>query len=164
MKWTFSGRFVDTNLDRPRWRFTANYRLHQRLQIGAEFNLKAEEVGPLLTLFLLTETEKRPAFFLGTSSDRIGSPRGEQAYYGTFSKYLPFLHTSFYGSINYSEWDEAVNFPFGVAIEFGKGFSFRPMYDGARSHLLLNYFASNYGVSLIYAWLEKAGISVSIGL
>jgi hypothetical protein len=27
-------------MDRPQWRFTANYRLHQRLQVGVELNPK----------------------------------------------------------------------------------------------------------------------------
>lgn len=155
---------MDTNLDRPRWRFTLNYRIHQRLQAGVELNPQAEEIGPLLTLFLLTETEERPALFLGTSSDRIGSPAGEQSYFATVSKYLPLLRTSLYGSLNYSEWDEGFNLPFGASFELGKGVSFRPMYDGERSHLLVNYFATQYGVSLMYVWLEKAGVSLSIGI
>ena len=159
----FSARFVDTALDRPRWRFTANYRVNHRLQIGAELNPKAEEIGPLFTLFLFTETEMRPALFLGTSSDRIGSPSGKQSYYGTVSKYLPDLRTTIYGSVNYSEWDEAVNFPVGVGFEVGKGFSVRPMYDGDRGHLMFNYFADRYGVSLMAVWFETMGISLSAG-
>jgi hypothetical protein len=159
----FSGRFVDTEQERPRWRFTANYRLDHRLQVGIEYNPKVEEVGPLFTLFVLTESEKRPALFLGTSSDRIGSPAGTQSYFATTSKYFPFLRASIYASLNYSEWDEALNFPIGAGIELGKGFSIRPMYDGERSHLLLNYFAGQAGLSLMYVWLEKFGVSVSAG-
>ena len=105
-------------MDRPRWRFTLNYRIHHRIQAGIEFNPKAEEIGPLFTLFLLTETEKRPALFLGTSSDRIGSPSGKQSYYATISKYLPFLHASFYGSLNYSEWDDAVNGKYLLTVAY----------------------------------------------
>ena len=116
-----------------------------------------------MTLFLLTETETRPALFLGTSSDRIGSPAGEQSYFATVSKYIPRLRTSFYGSLNYSEWDGKFNIPFGVGVELGKGFSFRPMYDGDRGHVMLNYFATQYGASLMYVWLETMGISFSLG-
>lgn len=155
---------MDTELDRPQWRFTVNYRLHNRLQVGIEANPKAEEIGPLFTLFLLTETEKRPALFLGTSSDRIGSPAGEQSYFATASKYLPLLRSSFYGSLNYSEWDETFNFPFGMTVELGKGLSFRPMYDGNRSHLMFNYFTANYGISAMYVWLDTLGVSLSAGL
>jgi len=150
-------------LARPQWRFTANYSLHQRLQVGVELNPKAKELGPLLTLFLLTETETRPALFLGTSSDRIGSPAGEQSYFATLSKYIPRLRASFYGSLNYSQWDGKFNIPVGLGLELGKGFSFRPMYDGDRGHLMLNYFATQYGISLLYVWLETLGISLSLG-
>ena len=154
---------MDTSLDRPQWRFTANYSLHQRLQVGVELNPKAEEAGPLVTLFLLTETETRPALFFGTSSDRIGSPSGEQSYFATMSKYVPRLRTSLYGSLNYSEWDGKFNFPFGAGVELGKGLSVRPMYDGDRGHVMLNYYAMQYGVSLMYVWFETMGISFFIG-
>jgi hypothetical protein len=160
---TVSGRFVDTELSRPRWRFTANYRLHHRLQVGVEYNPKAKEVGPLFTFFLLTETEARPALFVGTSSDRIGSPEGKQAYYLTVSKYLPLVRASLYGSLNFSEWNDGFNVPVGVGVEFWKGFSVRPMFDGDRSHLLLNYFTDRHGVSLMYVWLEKPGIAFFFG-
>ena len=154
---------MDTSKDRPQWRFTANYRLHRRLQLGVELNPKAEEAGPLLTLFLFTETRTRPALFLGTSSDRIGSPAGEQSYFATTSKFIPRLRASFYGSLNYSEWDGKLNLPFGAGIGLGRGFSLRPMYDGDRGHVMLNYFAAQYGVSLMYVWLETLGISFSLG-
>ncbi len=133
------------------------------MQVGLEFNPKVEEIGPLFTFFLLTETERLPALFIGTSSDRIGSPTGKQAYFATMSKYIPILHASIYGSLNFTEWDDGFNLPVGFGIELGKGFSIRPMYDGDRSHLLLNYFAAQYGVSLMYVWLETPGIAFFIG-
>ena len=79
-KWSVSGRFVDTEKERPRWRFTLNCRIHQKLQFGVEYNPVVKEVSPLLSLFLMTEGESvwRPALFLGTSSDRIGSPQASK--------------------------------------------------------------------------------------
>ena len=151
-------------MERPRWRFTANYRIHNRLQVGVEFNPKAKEIGPLFTAFLITETEAWPALFFGTSSDRVGSPSGEQSYFATVSKYIPALRVSIYGSFNYSEWDEKFNFPVGLGLEVGKGFSVRSMYDGERGHLMFNYFADRYGVSLMLVWLNTMGISLSAGI
>ncbi len=117
----------------------------------------------------MTEGENvwRPALFLGTSSDRIGSPAGKQGYFVTVSKSLPKLPISVYATLNYSEWNKELgntllNIPFGITVEFGQYLSIRPMYDGDRSHLMLNYFADHYGVSLMYIWLEKAGISTSV--
>ena len=149
---------MDTELERPRWRFTLNCRIHQRLQFGLEYNPVAKEVGPLLSLFLM---------FLGTSSDRIGSPAGKQAYFVTVSKGLPKLPISAYATLNYSEWNKelgvtSVNIPFGITVNFGQYLSIRPMYDGDRSHLMLNYFADHYGVSLMYIWLERGGVSTSV--
>ena len=100
---------------------------------------------------------------MGTSSDRIGSPAGEQSYFATLSKYVPRLRTFFYGSLNYSEWDGGFNVPLGLGVELGEGFSLRPMFDGDRSHVLLNYFTERFGVSLMYIWLEKPGVAVFYG-
>lgn len=162
-RWTASLRYVDTELPRPRWRATANYRVIPTLQVGLEYNPVADEVGPLVTAFLLTEGERRPAVFLGTSSDRIGSPAGTQSYYLTSAKYLPALHTSPYVSLNYSEWNRGWNVPFGANLELGRGLSVQPMYDGNRTHLLATYANQRYSATLIWAWLERAGVAVSVG-
>ena len=161
--WTFSVRYIDTDVDRPRWRTTANYRVRPTLQLGLEWNPVVNEVGPLATWFLWTETETRPALFLGTSSDRIGSPEGTQSYYLTMAKYLPRVRTSPYVSLNYSEWDEGFNVPFGANVELGGGLSLQPMYDGNRTHLLGMYATERASVTLIWAWLESFGAAVSVG-
>jgi hypothetical protein len=133
------------------------------VQLGLEYNIVAGEVTPLATWFLVTETESRPAVFLGTSSDRIGSPEGTQAYFLTAAKYVPRLRASPYVSLNYSEWDDGFNVPFGVNVELGRGLSLQPMYDGERTHLLGTWATERTTVTLIWAWLEQAGAAVSIG-
>lgn len=156
-------RYVDTDVDRARWRGTANVRVIPTLQVGVEFNLEVDEIGPLVTWFLMTEAHRRPAIFLGTSSDRIGSPKGTQSYYATVAKHAPRLPVSAYVTINYSEWDDGFNMPFGVTGWVGENFSIQPMYDGQRTHLTLNYSKSYFGVSLLWVWLEEPGISISAG-
>jgi hypothetical protein len=151
---------VDTELERPRWRTTLSYRVIERAQIGVEYNPVAAEVVPLATVFLLTETDTRPAVFIGTSSDRIGSPEGAQSYYSTVSKLLPRVPVSAYASIAYSEWDEGFNVPFGAEWSVWRGLSVRSMYDGEQSHLLLNWFGDRYGVSLMAVWMDTFGISL----
>jgi hypothetical protein len=162
-KWVLSGRYVDTGLERPRWRFTANCRLLHTLQIGVEFNAAAREIGPLLTWYLLTENHSRPAIFLGTSSDRISSPKGAQSYFLTGAKHLWRLPLSVYASLNYSEWDERLNFPFGANVDLPLNFSLRPMYDGARSHLMLTHYYRQLSFSALYVWYERAGVTMSVG-
>ena len=156
-------------MERPRWRFTLNYRIHQKLQFGVEYNPVAKEVSPLFNLFLMTEGEGiwRPALFLGASSDRIGSPADKQAYFLTLSKGWQTLPVSVYATLNYSEWNKelgktSVNIPFGMTVNLGQYLSVRPMYDGDRFHLMLNYFVDHYGISLMCIWLERAGISTSV--
>ena len=122
-----------------------------------------EEVNPLVTLFLLTETEKRPSVFLGTSSDRIGSPAGTTAYYATVTKGVPKTGTSAYFSFNYSEWDDGFNLPFGISQDLSRGFAGRYMYDGQESHALLDYYFGKVGVSFMYIWLEQFGVSLHGG-
>jgi hypothetical protein len=162
-KWALSLRYVDTELDRPRWRSTASYRILPTLQIGAEYNIAAVEVGPIATWFFLSEDGRRPAAFMGTSSDRIGSPEGTQAYYLTVAKNLDPVPVSAYGTVNYSEWDAGWNYPFGANFEVIPRVTIQPMYDGHRTHLLGTYAAERFSVTLIYAWLENAGIAASIG-
>lgn len=137
------------------------YRVHRRLQIGVEVNPEVDEVGPLLTWFLLTEDERRPTLFLGTSSDRIDSPADEQSYFLTVAKRHPRWPVSAYASLNYSEWDADFNFPFGVEVELGSRFSLRPMYDGHRTHVMFNYLGRRYNASLLWVWLESLGVSFS---
>jgi len=150
-------------LERPRWRLTAGYRVIPRIQIGIEYNPVASELVPIATVFLLTETERRPALFLGTSSDRIGSPEGTQSYYLTASKLAPRIPVSVYGSLNYSEWDEGINFPFGGEWYVWGGFSVRGMSDGNQPHAMVNWFGDRFGVSLMAVWLDTFGISIAGG-
>ena len=132
----------------------------ERAQIGVEYNPLVSEVVPIATVFVFTETERRPALFIGTSSDRIGSPEGTQSYYLTASKLAPRIPVSVYGSINYSEWSEGINFPFGGEWYVWGAFSARYMYDGQRSHAMVNWFGERFGVSLMAVWMDTFGISL----
>ena len=158
--WTTSARYVDTTVDRARWRLTASYRVLDFAQVGVEYNPMASEVTPVATVFVLTETDSRPAFFLGTSADRIGSPKGTQSYYLTASKLAPWVPVSAYATINYSEWDEHINFPFGAEWYVWGGFSLRGMYDGNQPHAMVNWFGDRFGASVMAVWLDTFGVAV----
>ena len=86
-RWTAGIRLLTNQIPRAAVRMTLTYRVHPRLQLGLEYNPRAHEVAPLANLLVLTETKRRPALMLGTSSDRIGTPSG-QSFYATFSKNL----------------------------------------------------------------------------
>ena len=131
------------------------------LQVGIEFNPVVGEFVPLANYFVFTETEFRPALFIGTSSDRVGSPPKRQAYFLTITKRLPKVPISAYATINYSEWDDGLNYPFGASLDLGRGFAVRGMYDGDRPHLMLNYYYKRHSLSLMYIWFERLGIAMS---
>jgi hypothetical protein len=137
--------------------------VHPRLQLGVEYNPAAEEIGPVATLFLFTESSRRPALFAGTSSDRIGSPRGKQGYYLTAAKSLGGIPIAPYVSLHYSEWDERFNVPFGAHADLAGGFWLRPMYDGERTHLTAGYSRDRFSVTALYVWLERPGVALSFG-
>lgn len=162
-KWAASARYVDTELPRPRWRLTLDYQFLPRLNAGIEINPSAEEINPRGNYRLFDEGKIRPLISLGTSSDRIGSPKGTQAFYVTFGKSIPEIPVAPYVSINYSTWDDGFNFPFGANIQLHRRWALMPMYDGHRSHLLLNYSASNWGVSAMWVWYERAGVALRLG-
>ena len=162
-KTAFSLRYVDTDLTRPRWRATATYRVVPTVQAGVEWNPAAGEVGPLATWFFLAEGPRTPAAFVGTSSDRIGSPKGKRAYFVTAAKNLDPVPASVYASVNYSEWDSGWNVPFGANFEVVPRVTIQPMYDGHRTHLLGMYADDRFSVTVILAWLERAGVAISAG-
>jgi hypothetical protein len=158
---------VDIGVDRARWRTTLNYRVLPRLNLGVELNPGEAEVGPLVTWFLVTERGARPGVFLGTSSDRIGTPAGEQSYYATATRSLPGLPLSAYVTLNYSEFDDGLNVPFGAELDLADtlpvALSLRGMYDGERSHAMLTHAREHWAASLLLVWLERPGISVALG-
>lgn len=100
---------------------------------------------------------------LGTSSDRIGTPAGPHAYYVTFAKSLTELKLGTYVSVNYSEFDQRLNFPFGASCQLFPGVTTLFMNDGRKSHLLLTYSQQDWSVSAMWIWLKRPGISISFG-
>lgn len=147
-------------MPRPRYRVNLSYQATPRLQLGLEYNPKAREVNPILNYMLNFETERMPMINFGTSSDRIGTPAGPRAYFMTFSKtvdsrFVPYI------SLNYSEFEDGFNFPFGVNFFIDKNWVLLPMHDGRKTHLLLTHRGPSASVSLMAVWLKHPGISLS---
>jgi hypothetical protein len=70
---------------------------------------------------------------------------------------------SAYASLNYSQWDGGFNVPFGATLELGRGFAVQPMFDGDRAHLLMHHRTAGTSLSLLWVWMERPGVSVSVG-
>ena len=159
-------RWIDIDVDRARYRATLTRRAHPRLSLGLEFNPGAAEIGPLATLFVRTESNAWPAISLGTSSDRIGTPEGNASVFLTAAKRSPFLAVplSGYLSLNWSEFDEAFNVPFGGTLHLGEVFALGGMYDGQRSHGLLRAMRGSWSATALWVWFENFGLAISLGM
>ena len=151
---------MDTKADRPRYRVNLFYRVTPRFQAGVELNPGVHEVNPVANWIVTPETEKYPMVSLGTSSDRIFSPAGTQAYFVTFAKGLPKYGLGPYVSVSYSEWERKLLFPFGLNVQLAPQWDLLGMNDGRNSHILLTYKLPSTNVSVMYIKMRHLGISV----
>lgn len=109
------------------------------------------------------ESAKLPHLSLGTSSDRIGTPKGPKSYYLTAARSLDGGRFNPYASLNYSDFEDGFNIPFGLSMRIDKGLSATLMNDGRRSHALLTYSRENWSLSLMWVWFRHPGVSFSWG-
>lgn len=167
-KWTWGIRAIPGAVPRASLRTTLTYRLHPRVTTGVEINPRADEVSgmitPLVNLLAVTETKKRPALIIGTSSDRIGTPKG-QSFYATFSKSLkqetklpiaPYLGVA-YGTYQH-RWLPVA----GLNVQFTQNISSTVIFDGVRIHELINYTFGRHAFSFVLAFSNKPGVSYSV--
>jgi hypothetical protein len=163
-KWTYSVRVIANQIDRATWRNTLTYRFHPRFTAGLEYNPLAKTVSPLANLVAITETHKRPALILGTSSDRIGTPSG-QSFYATLSKSLKH-HTGLplapYFGVAYGTFEDRARLIGGLNIRFSETWSSTILFDGVRIHPLLNYTRGRHQVGVIFERGRHPGASYSV--
>ncbi len=143
MRWIFSFRYIDDiDADRARQRFTLNYRFTTDIQAGIEWNPLDDDWGPLANWTILRETRQRPAFIVGTSSDRIGTSSG-QSYYGTLSKNLhSWLDVSIspYAGAAFADRDDDWDLVGGLNYWlFDQRISVTHIWDGENLHLTVDY-------------------------
>jgi len=151
---------VDTDAVRPRWRFNFSYRLSPRWQIGAEYNAAAGEWSPTASWIATTETATRPLVTFGTSSDRIFSPPGHQAYFVTVAKSLPGRRWGPYVGVSYGEWEERLVFPWGVNYALDERWDALLLHDGRNTHGLLTLKGENWNLTLMSVRMRRFGVSV----
>jgi hypothetical protein len=163
-KWTYGVRVISNQIDRATWRNTLTYRIHPRFTMGVEYNPLAGKVSPLANVVALTETHKRPALILGTSSDRIGTPFG-QSFYATFSKNLKHstgLPVAPYMGVAYGTFEDRLRIIGGLNIQFKERWSSTILFDGVRVHPLLNYTWGRHQLGVIMERGRNPGVSYSV--
>jgi hypothetical protein len=139
------------------------YRVSPKLQVGLESNPAAEELGPLFNWVVSEETDKAPHVSLGTSSDRIFSPKGKQAYFVTVAKSIPDTKFAPYVGLSWSEWEDRLLVPFGLNIAVAPEWDLLGMHDGRNTHGLLTYKTESVNYSLMMVKMKHFGISVGFG-
>jgi hypothetical protein len=163
-RWTYGVRVVSNVIDRARWRNTLTYRFHPRFTAGVEYNPLAGKVSPLANLVAVTETHKRPALILGTSSDRIGTPSG-QSFYATLSKSLEHSTgwpVAPYVGVAYGTFEDSARVIGGLNITAGERWSSTIIFDGVRVHPTINYTRGRHQWGIIFERGRHPGASYSV--
>lgn len=162
-RWTLGVRLLSNQIPRAAVRTTLTYKFHPRVQAGIEYNPRAGEVAPLANILLMTETEKRPALMIGTSTDRIGTPSG-QSFYATLSKSLrreTGLPIAPYAGASFGTYDDRLRPIGGLNIALNKNFSILATYNGVNVHPLLIFTHDRHALSLIMVKGRDPGMSYS---
>ena len=163
-RWTYGVRLIANQIDRATWRNTLTYRFHPRFTAGVEYNPLAGKVSPLANLVVVTETHKRPAVIVGTSSDRIGTPSG-QSFYATVSKNLKHhtgLPISPYFGVAYGTFEDRTRMIGGLNIAISERWTSTVLFDGVRVHPILNYTFGRHQLGAIFERGRNPGVSYSI--
>jgi hypothetical protein len=163
-KWTHGVRLISYQIDRAKWRNTLTYRLHPRVTAGIEYNPLAGKVSPLANIVAITETHRRPALILGTSSDRIGTPSG-QSFYATLSKNLRHatgLPVAPYIGVAYGTYEDRARVIGGLNINLDSNWTSTILFDGVRVHPLINYTRGRHQLGVILERGRHPGGSYSI--
>ena len=163
-RWTLGVRLLSNQIPRAAVRTTLTYRFHPRLQGGVEYNPRVGEIGVIANLLVLTETKRRPALMLGTSTDRIGTPSG-QSFYATFSKNLASetgLPIAPYVGAAYGTYDHRLRPVGGLSVFLNEKFSIMVTYNGVNVHPLLTFSHNRHALSLIMVKGRDPGMSYSI--
>lgn len=163
-KWTYGVRVIANQIDRATWRNTLTYSFHPRVTAGIEYNPLAGKVSPLANIVALTETQRRPALILGTSSDRIGTPSG-QSFYATLSKNLKH-HTGLpvapYVGVAYGTFEDRARVIGGMSFNLYEGLSSTVLFDGVRVHPTVTYSRGRHQFGIIFERGRNPGASYSI--
>ncbi|HEY0079807.1 MAG TPA: hypothetical protein VGB73_14425 [Pyrinomonadaceae bacterium] len=157
-------RVIANQIPRASVRTTLTYKFHPTFSAGVEYNPRAGKVSPLANWLAVSETKRRPALIIGTSSDRIGTPSG-QSFYATLSKNLrreTRLPIAPYAGLAYGTYEDRLRPIGGINIGFTEEFTSLVIFDGVHLHPLLNYSYKQHAFSFLLVRSRHPGISYSV--
>jgi hypothetical protein len=121
-------------------------------------------VGLLANFVAVTETKRRPAIIIGTSSDRIGTPSG-RSFYATVSKSLAGevkLPIAPYAGVAYSTYEDRFLPIGGLNINWRENLSSLVVFDGVKVHPTINFIHGRHVFTFLLAQGKNPGVSYSI--
>lgn len=148
---SYTVRVIPGILERARWRNNLAYRIRDGLSVGIEYNPLAGDIHPTANWRLVDETATRPSVMIGTSSDRIGTPRGTATYL-TVAKSLKRetgLPIAPYLGVSYSSYDDRFYIIGGGSIQLSPKTSLLFIHDGVATHGALNYSTGRHTFSAL---------------
>ncbi len=161
-KWEVSHRYLTGQIERATQRTVIMRNVNDRVKVGIEVNALVDEIGFVGNFRALSETDRRPALILGTSSDRIGTPSG-QSYFATVSKSLQRetgLPIAPYVGASYSEFESRIIYPFGLNIGIGERTTVLLMNDGVHPHASLTRGFNRFSLTLLAVRLKDFGFTI----
>jgi hypothetical protein len=138
-------------------------RLTPRLMVGLEFNPVVSELNPIGNWIACLESERTPTVIFGTSSDRIFTPEGNQAFFVSFAKTIPGTPVAVYAGPSYSEFEDKFILPMGANWVIDKEHGLLLMYDGRRTHALVTKNFKKSNLTLMAIGLKRPRLGVSFG-
>jgi hypothetical protein len=168
-RFIFGARYIpDHPEDRAKVRTTLSYRALTNLRIGIEYNPMASDVSALVNWLALPETRTRPALMLGTSSDRIGSPKGESFFF-TISKNVERwikLPIAPYVGAAYGTFKDELRPITGGNIRLTEQLGALIIYDGENTHTTLSWTEGRHVLTAMLVQVDNdtftGGFSYSI--
>lgn len=161
---TFGARVLANQIPRASVRMTLTYRFFPSFSAGVEYNPRAGDVNPLANWRVFSETQRRPALIVGTSSDRIGTPSG-QSFYATLSKNLEEeikLPIAPYAGLAYGTHESRLRPIGGGKITFTERWDSLIIFDGVHVHPTLNYTLGRHVFTFLLVRGRDPGVSYSI--
>lgn len=157
-------RAIANQIPRASLRTTLTYKPLPELSAGIEYNPRAGKASPLANWLAISETRRRPALVLGTSSDRIGTPSG-QSFYATLSKNLrreTALPIAPYAGVAYGTFEDRLRPIGGLNVGFVEELTALAIFDGVHLHYLLNFSYRQHVLSFVLVRGRHTGVSYSV--
>jgi hypothetical protein len=113
---------------------------------------------------MLSETDRRPALMVGTSSDRIGTPSGQSLYLTVSKDVSRWLRAPIapYVGVAYGTYEDRARVIGGVNIHLTDAITSLVLFDGVKVHPTMSWSRERHTISFVLAQGSDPGVSYSV--